>query len=102
MAWIDPPPPAAMAAAQAKLTALGALDAQARITPHGRAMAALPMAPEPAHMLLYAAERGAAETAARLALLLQERGLGGRGEDLAARLDRWQSDRSARAEASRE
>jgi ATP-dependent helicase HrpB len=36
-----------------------------------------------------------------LALLLQERGLGGRGEDLALRLDRWNSDRSGRAEASR-
>jgi ATP-dependent helicase HrpB len=102
MAWIDPPPAAAMGAAQAKLTALGALDSQERITPHGRAMAALPMAPEPAHMLLYAAERGAGDTAARLALLLQERGLGGRGEDLAARLDRWQSERGARAEASRQ
>ena len=39
--------------------------------------------------------------AARIALLLQERGLGGRGEDLAQRLDRWSADRSARAEASR-
>jgi ATP-dependent helicase HrpB len=108
MAWIDPPPPPAMAAARAKLTALGALLRQAqdgriwRITAHGRAMAALPMAPEPAHMLLYAAERGAAETAARLALLLQERGLGGRGDDLLARLERWRDERGSRAEASRQ
>ncbi len=102
MAWLDPPPPAAMAAAHAKLAMLGALDAQGRITPHGRAMAALPMAPEPAHMLLYAAARGAGETAAQLALLLQERGLGGRGEDLSARLERWRSERGARAEASRQ
>jgi len=34
-------------------------------------------------------------------VLLQERGLGGRGEDLALRLDRWDGDRSGRAEASR-
>ncbi len=102
MAWIDPPPAAAMAAARAKLTALGALDTVGRITPHGRAMAGLPMAPEPAHMLLYAAERGAGETAARLALLLQERGLGGRGEDLAVRLDRWGSERGARADTLRQ
>jgi len=102
MAWIDPPPTAAMAAAQAKLMALGAVDAEGRITPHGRAMAALPMAPEPAHMLLYAAARGAGETAAILALLLQERGLGGRGDDLLARLERWRSERGARAEASRQ
>jgi len=101
MAWIDPPPAAALAAARGKLTALAALDEAGRITPHGRAMAALPMDPPLAHMLLYAAEHGAAQEAAQLALLLQERGLGGRGEDLAQRLDRWRGDRSGRAEASR-
>jgi ATP-dependent helicase HrpB len=52
-------------------------------------------------MLLYAAARGQAEEAAGLALLLQERGLGGRGEDLAARLERWDRERGGRAEASR-
>ena len=101
MAWIDPPPAAALAAARAKLATLGALDHEARITAHGRAMAALPMDPAQAHMLLYAAGRGAATDAARLALLLQERGLGGRSDDLAQRLDRWNGDRSPRAEASR-
>ncbi|NBC38044.1 ATP-dependent helicase HrpB [Novosphingobium sp. FSY-8] len=101
MAWIDPPPAAAMEAARAKLTALGALDATGRITPHGRAMASLPMGPEQAHMLLFAAERGAQDVAAELALLLQERALGGRGEDLEARLGRWRADRSSRADAAR-
>ena len=101
MAWIDPPPPAALAAAATKLTALGALDPEGRITAHGRAMAALPMEPPLAHMLLFAAGLGAAETAARLALLLQERGLGGRSDDLAQRLDRWNGEGSARANASR-
>jgi ATP-dependent helicase HrpB len=101
MAWIDPPPAAAMAAARAALAALGALDDEGRITAHGRAMASLPMEPALAHMLLFAAARGQAEDAARLALLLQERGLGGRGEDLAARLERWSRERGGRAEASR-
>ena len=107
MAWLDPPPAAAMSAARAKLEGLGALLRQAQderglqITPHGRAMAALPMDPPLAHMLLYAAQHGAAQVAAKLALLLQERGLGGRGEDLAQRLERWNGDRSPRAEASR-
>jgi ATP-dependent helicase HrpB len=101
LAWIDPPPAASVAAARRVLAALGALDGQGRITAHGTAMAALPMAPPLAHMLLFAAERGAERDAARLALLLQERGLGGRSEDLAQRLDRWNGDRSARAEASR-
>ena len=99
--WLDPPPAAALAVATQALQALVALDAAARITPHGRAMASLPMAPQLAHMLLYAAQHGGARDAALLALLLQERGLGGRGDDLAARLERLRSDRSPRAEASR-
>ena len=101
MAWIDPPPAAAMGAAKRMLREIGALDVAGQITAHGRSMAALPMAPSLAHMLLYAAQHSAADAAARLALLLQERGLGGRGEDLAQRLERWTADRSARAEASR-
>jgi ATP-dependent helicase HrpB len=101
MAWIDPPPPTAMAAARSELLSLGALDGEARITEHGRAMATLPMEPALAHMLLFAAERGAVTAAARLALLLQERGLGGRSDDLSHRLDRWSTDQSRRAEASR-
>jgi len=101
MAWLDPPPAAALAAARAKLASLGALDGEGRITLHGRAMASLPMTPELAHMLLFAARHGAAGEAARLALLLQERGLGGRSDDLALRLARWNADRSPRSEASR-
>jgi ATP-dependent helicase HrpB len=109
MAWLDPPPAPALSAARSGLAALGALalrQAQDErswgITDHGRAMARLPMEPALAHMLLYAAARGAEETAARLALLIQERGLGGRSDDLSHRLDRWNSDRSARAESSRQ
>lgn len=100
--WLDPPPAAALGAAEAMLRDLGALDGAGRITAHGQAISRLPMAPREAHMLLYAAQHGAAGDAARLALLLQERGLGGRGEDLAARLDRWNADRAPRAEASRQ
>lgn len=99
--WLDPPPPATLAAATETLQALVALDAAGRITQHGRSMARLPMEPALAHMLIYAAQHNGADDAAKLALLLQERGLGGRGEDLAERLDRWNADRSARAEASR-
>ena len=101
LAWLDAPPGAALAAARQTLQELEGLDGLGAITPHGRSMAALPMAPPLAHMLLYAAQHGAAATAAKLALLLQERGLGGRGDDLAARLERWDRDRSGRAEASR-
>lgn len=99
--WLDPPPAAALAAAKQTLLALGALDGEGRITLHGRKMASLPMSPQLAHMLLFAAEHGAAGDAALLAMLLQERGLGGRGEDLAARMDRWTRDRGARSGQSR-
>ncbi len=99
--WLDPPPDAALAAARQTLQSLGALDGEGRITGHGRQMAGLPMAPQLAHMLLYAVQHGAADEAACLALLLQERGLGGRSDDLSARFDRWMGDRSPRAGQSR-
>jgi len=101
LAWLDPPLPAALSAARERLAKLGALDAEGRITERGGQIAALPMEPWQAAMLLFGAEHGAALEAARLALLLQERGLGGKGEDLAQRLSRWNGDRSPRAEAAR-
>ncbi len=61
----------------------------------------MPLDPEGAAAILYGAGAGQARDAAELILLTQERGLGGRGEDLSARLARWRGDRSARAEASR-
>lgn len=99
--WLDPPPAASVSAARSELQALGALDEEGRITNRGKELATLPLDPQAAAMVLFGAEHGAAQTAARLALLLQERGLGGRGEDLEARLARWNGDRSPRAEASR-
>ena len=102
LAWLDPPPPAAYAAAQERLRVIAALDGEGRITAHGWLLARLPMDPPLAHMLLWTAQHGAQGDAAELALLLQERGLGGRGEDMEARLVRWRGDRSPRAKASRE
>jgi ATP-dependent helicase HrpB len=101
LAWLDPPPAAALSAARERLIKLDALDGEGRITWRGRQLAALPMEPWQAAMVLYGAEHGSATDAAKLALLLQERGLGGKGEDLAQRLARWNADRSPRAEASR-
>jgi len=105
LAWLDVPPDPSIAAARAKLETLGALEPRAaggwQITAWGRAIADLPMDPPQAAMLLHGAALGEATTAARLALLLQEKGLGGRGEDLAQRLARWNADRSPRADASR-
>jgi ATP-dependent helicase HrpB len=101
LAWLDPPPPAALAAARGRLVRLGALDGAGRITPFGEKVARLPMDPWQSAMLLHGAAHGDAMSAAKLALLLQERGLGGRGEDLTQRLQRWNGDRSSRATASR-
>jgi ATP-dependent helicase HrpB len=101
LAWLDPPPEAALSAARGRLSELGALNAEGRITEFGRKLAALGTDPPLAALVLYGAEAGVARDAARLALLLQERGLGGRSEDLHQRLSRWNGDRSRRAEASR-
>ncbi len=97
--WLDPPPEASVAAARRALEALGAL-AEGRITPLGQAIAALPMAPDQAAAVLHGAAAGVAEDAARLVMLLQERGLEGRGEDLLQRLARWRGDRAPRAVAA--
>ncbi|MFA6218345.1 MAG: ATP-dependent helicase HrpB [Erythrobacter sp.] len=99
--WLDAPPQASVAAARATLGALDAIDGEGRITPRGELLARLPLDPQGAASLLFGAQHGAAEDAARLVLLLQERGLGGRGEDLEQRLARWIADRGARADASR-
>lgn len=101
LAWLDPPSDAALAAARETLRSFGALDGEGRITPRGNQIAAMPMEPSHAAIVLSGAENGQAEVASRLALLLQERGLGGRGDDLAQRMARWNADRSGRAEAAR-
>ncbi|TAD83034.1 MAG: ATP-dependent helicase HrpB [Sphingomonadales bacterium] len=98
--WLDPPPEASVAAARGALEALGALDAAGRITPLGEAIASLPMAPDQAAAVLHGARADCGEDAARLVMLLQERGLGGRGEDLLQRLARWRSDRAPRSVAA--
>lgn len=88
LAFLDPPPPAAMADARSRLQRLGALDAEGRLTPVGARLVRLPLAPPLAAMLLEGAARGAAGLAADIALLLTERGLGGDSVDLDRRLAR--------------
>ena len=101
LAWIDPPPDAAVAEARARLATLGALDGEGRVTGHGEAIARLPLPPRLAHMLIAAGERGLGPVAAQLAVLLGERGLGGPDVDLDSRLRRWRGERGARAENAR-
>ena len=73
LAWLDPPPAAALAQARELLGELGALDAAGRITPHGRAMARLALHPRLAHMLLRARALGLGGLGCELAALLGER-----------------------------
>ncbi|MCA0375685.1 MAG: ATP-dependent helicase HrpB [Gemmatimonadetes bacterium] len=73
--WLDVPKAGPFTAARTLLAQLGALDANGRITAHGKRMAELPLAPRLAHMVLVAEERGELELAAALAV-----GVEGRGE----------------------
>lgn len=73
LAWLDPPPAAALAEARFLLQQLGALDAALKVTGHGRRMADLGTHPRLAHLLLRGAELGAAALAADLTALLEER-----------------------------
>ena len=99
--FLDPPPAPALAEARQRLSRLGALDSEGRITTHGRAIAAIPLEPRLAHMLIEAGERGVGRAAAAAAALLTERGLGGNDPDLEVRHRRWLNDRSPRATAAR-
>ncbi|MEO5376096.1 MAG: ATP-dependent helicase HrpB, partial [Alphaproteobacteria bacterium] len=97
LAWLDPPPPAALAQARDLLGRLGALDATGRITAHGHAMAGLGAHPRLAHMLLKGRELGVGGLACDVAALLAERdivrrGPGGRDADLGLRLDLLRGD----------
>ncbi|MBB5711654.1 ATP-dependent helicase HrpB [Sphingomonas xinjiangensis] len=101
LAWLDPPPEAAVAEARARLGVLEALDGDGRPTEHGKAIARMPLPPRLGHMLVRAGEMGLARTAAQVAVLLGERGLGGNEPDLELRLRRWRSERGQRAENAR-
>ncbi|MFL4468529.1 ATP-dependent helicase HrpB [Tateyamaria armeniaca] len=80
--FVTPPHAGRLAEARSLLQMLGALDAELRITDHGRALARRPLHPRLAHMLVSAGGQ-----AATLAALLAERDpLRNRGTDLALRL----------------
>lgn len=99
--WLDTPPVAAVSEARKRLTVLEALDADGRITAHGKALASLPLEPRIGHMLVRAGEIGLAEIAAEVAVLLGERGVGGQDTDLSQRRTRWRRESGKRADAAR-
>ena len=99
--WLDIPPAAAVQQARKLLMSVDALDAHGHITSHGTMLANLPLPPNLAHMVAVAAQSGQAEDAAMLAVLLQERGLGGQGEDIETRFERFVRERGAKPDAAR-
>ncbi len=99
--WMDPPPAGAYAAARQGLMQMGALDGDGRLSDHGKVVSGFALPPPLAHMMAAAAAIGEAGTAAALAVLLTEQGLGGRSADLSARYDQWRRDDGARAHAAR-
>lgn len=105
--WLDPPPPGPLAEARDRLRLLGAIDADGRITAHGRAIVGLGVHPRLGHMLL-AAPEALRPLACDLAALLEARdplrGEAQRSDDLADRiraLARWRRDRVAPSDADR-
>lgn len=95
--WLDPPPKPAWNEATSLLRDLKALDEEGRITAHGTRLADYGLPPRLAHMIVTAHNYGFGSTAAFVAALLSERGLGGDSCDVAARLISLQRDQSPRA-----
>ncbi|TFG47650.1 MAG: ATP-dependent helicase HrpB, partial [Gemmatimonadales bacterium] len=79
LAWLDPPPAAALAEARLLLGQLGALARDGGATPHGRRMAEFGTHPRLAHLLIRGTELGAKAAAADLAALLEQRDILRRG-----------------------
>jgi ATP-dependent helicase HrpB len=102
--WLDQPPEKAYAAACDLLQSLDALDSCHKITPHGREMAAMPVHPRLAHMLLLARCSNQIPMACDLAALITEQDPlrfepGHYDTDLLIRYDLLQARRNRRSVA---
>jgi ATP-dependent helicase HrpB len=97
LCWLDPPPSAPLAQARDLLGQLEAIDAAARITPHGRALAVAGAHPRLAHMLVKSRAMQAPRLASDLAAILSERDIlrsaaGARDVDLRLRVNAMRGD----------
>ncbi|WP_399092534.1 ATP-dependent RNA helicase [Streptomyces sp. BBFR2] len=84
LALLDPPPAGAMAAAREVLGAVGAVDADGRVTERGRRLARLGVEPRLARALLDGAREVGVRRAAEVVALLSEEPPRSYGDDLAA------------------
>jgi len=98
--WLDPPPKAGLEHACQQLSYLELIDSKNNLTSKGRLVAQLPMPPHLGHMLLWGAENYQADKAAKLVIILQEHGLGGRSIDIEERYKKFASDNGVRAKSS--
>ncbi|HTM44485.1 MAG TPA: ATP-dependent helicase HrpB [Polyangiaceae bacterium] len=98
MPWMDPPPPAAVRAAEDLLQALGATNAARQLTSIGKRMLRFAMHPRLARVIVAGEDLGVGEEAALAAALLAERDIVRRGaetahfaddSDILARCDRF-------------
>ena len=101
LAFLDPPPRPALTEANTLLRELGAIDDDGRITEKGKQLRKLPLPPRLARMVLESCSERSARKAARIAMVISERGLGGNDVDLRQRLDGFRHDRSQRADNAR-
>ena len=101
VSWLTPPPTRAWENAVDTLRALGALDDHGRVTDTGRAMAALPIHPRLARIVVGARNSGERVLACELAALLSERDIFARSDDcdLRRRVDRLRNEAMGGAHA---
>lgn len=99
LTWLDPPPAGPLLSARRQLERLGAIAGDGAITARGRALAALPLPPSVAALIVSQETEETRALAAQVAALLSERGIGGASTDLKTRLSGFRHDRSQRATA---
>jgi ATP-dependent helicase HrpB len=88
LSFQDPPPESNLAAARDLLQRLGTLDADHRITPHGKSCSQMGLHPRLAHMIITARGMGLGRMAALVAALLSDRDpMRGTGAHLTERIE---------------
>ncbi|MGH8517114.1 MAG: ATP-dependent helicase HrpB, partial [Panacagrimonas sp.] len=100
LALLDAPPAAHWNQASEMLRALGALDAQGRITAHGRKVSRLPTSPRLANLMLLSQAHGDSQDGAWIAAALEERDASS-GSDLVERVERLRQGGGEPAQARR-